>query len=210
MALWLDAQVDLGKKDGDGDAKRAVCVGLSLPQYGGKRALTKPIQAGLDSLGRKCAFISYDDFYLTHDAQQKLASENPDNIYVAKRGPAGTHDIELGTQTLQKLINCKEGETVVLPKYDKSAFDGEGDRIDYEKHPELKIESGPVDLVLVEGWMVGHQAVDATKSKAIIDNPGMEFINEELKKYDELNEMFDSAILVTVDDSKIVYNWREQ
>ena len=58
--------------------------------------------------------------------------------------------------------------------------------------------------------MVGHQAVDATKSKAIIDNPGMEFINEELKKYDELNEMFDSAILVTVDDSNIVYNWREQ
>lgn len=210
MALWLDAQVDLGKKDGDGDAKRAVCVGLSLPQYGGKRALTKPIQAGLDSLGRKCAFISYDDFYLTHDAQQKLASENPDNIYVAKRGPAGTHDIELGTQTLQKLINCKEGETVVLPKYDKSAFDGEGDRIDYEKNPEKKIESGPVDLILVDSWMLGHQPVDAVESKAIADNAGMEFVNEQLKNYAQWDELYDAAVLIAASDSNTVLEWSKE
>ena len=66
-------------------------------------------------MGIKCAVVSYDDFYLTHDDQQKLSKENPENFYVSGRGPAGTHDMELGTKTLKGLIDCKESETVTIP-----------------------------------------------------------------------------------------------
>lgn len=75
-------------------------------------------------MGLKCAVVSYDDFYLTHDDQQKLAKENPDNFYVSGRGPAGTHEMQLGKETLTNLVQCKEGERVTIPMYDKSAFKG--------------------------------------------------------------------------------------
>ena len=73
----------------------------------------------------------------------------------------------------------------------------------------MKIESGPVDMIIVEGWMLGYQPVDATGSKAITDNVGMDFVNEQLKKYAQWDELYDAAILITVDDSNIVFQWRE-
>lgn len=107
-------------------------------------------------------------------------------------------------------FNSKEEETVVLPKYDKSAFDGEGDRIDYEKNPEKKIESGPVDLILVDSWMLGHQPVDAVESKAIADNAGMEFVNEQLKNYAQWDELYDAAVLIAASDSNTVFEWSKE
>jgi len=74
------------------------------------------------------------------------------------------------------MINCLEGQVVSIPTYDKSAFSGKGDRVDYEKEPWRKRESGPVDLIIVEGWMLGFQQVDPS-SKVIIENSGMDFIN---------------------------------
>lgn len=118
--------------------------------------------------------------------------------------------MQLGTDTLTNMINCKDDEKTTIPLYDKSAFNGQGDRVDYEKEPEKKIETGPVDLIIVEGWMLGHQPVDPSGSKAIIDNPGMDFVNEQLKKYTQWDELYDAAILITVDDSNIVFEWREQ
>lgn len=53
--------------------------------------------------------------------------------------------------------------------------------------------------------MLGFQPVDAEKSEAIKENPGMEFVNEQLKKYDEWDNLYDAAILITVDDSNIVF-----
>lgn len=116
--------------------------------------------------------------------------------------------MQLGVDTLRNLVECKEGEKVSIPLYDKSAFSGQGDRVDYEKEPERRIESGKVDAIIVEGWMLGFQPV-APDAKAIVDNPGMDFVNEELKKYKQWDELYDAAILITVNDSKIVFDWRE-
>lgn len=47
-------------------------------------------------MGIRTGVVSYDDFYLTHEDQQKVASENPDNKFLQGRGTAGTHDMKLG------------------------------------------------------------------------------------------------------------------
>jgi len=39
---------------------------------------------------------------------------------------------------------------------------------------------GPLDLVIVEGWMLGFQPIDSA-DKVIQSEPGMEKINEVLK-----------------------------
>ena len=92
------------------------------------------------------AIVSYDDFYLTRQDQEKLGDSN---FYLSGRGVAGTHDMQLGIETLTQLKTKKEG-CIEVPTYDKSAFNGLGDR---GKPREL---DAPVDLVLFEGWMLGY------------------------------------------------------
>ena len=94
---------------------RAICIGLSLPQGGGKTTLMTPLKAAFDYLGIKIAVVSYDDFYLTHEDQQKLAKSHPDNFFLQGRGPAGTHDMKLAKETLHNFINCEEDAKVTIP-----------------------------------------------------------------------------------------------
>ena len=63
VALWLEKQVILGKKTGK---KGAVCVGLSVPQGGGKTTISNCLTSALEVVGIKTGAVSYDDFYLTH------------------------------------------------------------------------------------------------------------------------------------------------
>ena len=57
--------------------------------------------------------------------------------------------------------------------------------------------------------MLGYQPVDPTDSNVITDNAGMDFVNNQLKKYVQWDELYDAAILITVDDSNIVLKWQE-
>lgn len=51
----------------------------------------------------------------------------------------------------------EEGEGVVrIPRYDKSARGGKGDRA---PEGEWGIVKTPVDIVLLEGWMLGFEAL---------------------------------------------------
>ena len=78
------------------------------------------------------------------------------------RGNAGTHDVALGSQTLRALAaagsspgaggagaSSKDslttpGEAVAVPRYNKSANAGRGDRAAPDAWPRVK---GPLDLV---------------------------------------------------------------
>jgi D-glycerate 3-kinase len=46
--------------------------------------------------------------------------------------------------------------SVAIPSFDKSAFNGEGDRIPSQKWIRLKL---PIDVVVFEGWCVGFRAI---------------------------------------------------
>ena len=72
VALWLEQQHLAGKTSGSGSGG-AVCVGMSLPQGGGKTTLADAMVAGMGAVGISTGVVSIDDFYLTHHEQEKLA-----------------------------------------------------------------------------------------------------------------------------------------
>ena len=85
-------------------------------------------------------------------------------------------------------------DDIQIPRYDKSAYGGKGDRA---KLDEWATMQGPLDLVIVEGWMLGFSPVHEN-DKVIVENPGMEEVNKALEEYYRWEEKFDAAILVGV------------
>lgn len=78
-------------------------LGISAPQGCGKSTLVECLYKVLEKLEMKTASVSIDDFYLTNSDQNALAEKYSDNPLLQCRGNALTHDLPLGTSTLQKL-----------------------------------------------------------------------------------------------------------
>ena len=90
-----------------------------------------------------------------------LAAQHPDNPLVQHRGQPSTHDVGLLAGVIQDL---KLGRRTIAPTYDKSAFDGEGDRYpqaSWQRFNEVDDES--VAIILLEGWCVGFRPLDVRK-----------------------------------------------
>ena len=106
--------------------------------------------------------LSIDDLYLPHAGLVSLAKAHPDNKLLAGRGLPGTHDIPLGTSLLEKLkqINATK-ESLRLPFFEKSLYDGEGDRV----------EEPPLDIILFEGWFVGFCPIEEQEINRRYDEP---------------------------------------
>ena len=66
-----------------------------------------------------------------------------------------------------------------VPRYDKSLFGGAGDRAPASQWPRV---SGPLDLVILEGWMLGYEPEKQKQSGSVATGtpsllpqfPGME------------------------------------
>jgi D-glycerate 3-kinase len=86
-----------------------VQIGISAPQGCGKTTLVTELEKLLVHEGLPCASVSIDDFYLTRADQAALAQAHEDNWLLQGRGHAGTHDMALGTKTLQDLNTCRYG-----------------------------------------------------------------------------------------------------
>ena len=85
------------------------------------------------------------------------------------RGNALTHDVELGRSTLEGLLKLNEGSASELkvPRYDKSAYKGKGDRADKADWPVIK---APLDVILFEGWMLGFTPVSDEAARQVQHN----------------------------------------
>lgn len=131
-------------------------VAIQGPQGSGKTFLTEHIASSLsDDHGLRVATLSIDDLYLPHDGLVSLAASHPNNPLLRGRGQPGTHDIELGLKILTALKHINDDEsatTLKLPSFDKSQFNGEGDRV---RESDWRTVDGPIDVVLFEGWCVG-------------------------------------------------------
>jgi D-glycerate 3-kinase len=102
---------------------------------------------------------------------------NPDNALLQYRGNAGSHDLGLGTATLEALVAATSPDTAVaVPRYDKSQNAGRGDRAPQDAWPQVK---GPVDVVLFEGWMLGFAPIQADAAAAV--SPDLLSVNEFLQ-----------------------------
>lgn len=171
-------------------------VGLSAPQGAGKTTLTRYLVQKLQQQGYRAVTISIDDFYLTRAQQVKLAEQHSDNPYLQQRGYPGTHDIALGTKTLQLL---KAGKPVSLPRYDKSAHQGQGDRLPSTEW--LSITEG-VDVVFLEGWMLGFQKAEGLSDRHL------QTVNEFLPSYKPWLDCLNAFIWLEPEDAEFVLDWR--
>jgi D-glycerate 3-kinase len=135
--------------------------GILGGQGTGKTTLTHVLQLILKHLGHETVGLSIDDLYLTYAARQSLQQQDPRFIW---RGPPGTHDLDLGIRTLDQFKKAAPQTLVRVPRFDKSLFQGQGDRI------QPLIQTAPT-IVLFEGWLVGAQPIaDAVFDSAVFDS----------------------------------------
>ncbi|KAL3633010.1 hypothetical protein CASFOL_025994 [Castilleja foliolosa] len=206
--LWCEQEIsDHNSKFKDEDDVPPLVIGFSAPQGCGKTTLVFALDFLFRITGRKTATISIDDFYLTAEDQAKLRESNPGNALLEYRGNAGSHDLPLSIETLTALNKLtKEGTKMKLPRYNKSAYKGKGDRADPSTWPEVE---GPLTAVLFEGWMLGFKPVSVEAVKAV--DPQLEIINKNLEAYyDAWDKFIKSWIVVRIQDPSYVYQWRLQ
>lgn len=110
------------------------------------------------------AYLSLDDLYLTNKDQKTLAKSHPNNPLIQHRGQPGTHDLQLAKQVFSSL---KHSQLTHLPRYDKSRFGGEGDRVDLSDWPVVNTggkNDDTIKLVIFEGWCVGFRPYKSDQS----------------------------------------------
>ncbi|MEH2283279.1 MAG: glycerate kinase [Nostoc sp.] len=201
--LWLPLAIKLASQRQQ--LGRPLIQGILGGQGTGKTTMCKILSLILNQLGYRTVSLSLDDLYKTYSDRLLLTQQDPRLIW---RGPPGTHDIDLGLNVLDQIRQSQS--PVMLPRFDKSAFGGAGDRTTSE------IITG-VDIVLFEGWFVGVRPINPnlfdTAPPPIVTDEDRVFarnINLRLHDYLPLWEQLDSLILLYPTDYRSSLEWRKQ
>lgn len=199
LAMQLDATKNM--------LGRTFVQGILGGQGTGKSTLASILKLILSQLGHSVAILSIDDLYLTYTERQQLQQQDSRLIW---RGPPGTHDVNLGLQVVDRCLQSDCSQPILMPRFDKSAFEGAGDRTT----PEA-IEK--VDILLFEGWFVGVQPIDLevfeNPPEPIITSEDRQFArdnNRRLKAYLPLWEKLDSLIVLNPVDYRLSQQWRKE
>lgn len=107
----------------------------------GKSTLSAQVAELAGRQGTCVVPLSIDDFYLGHEARQRLGREV--HPLCATRGVPGSHDVALACDVLDGL---RAGRPTALPRFDKIA----DDRLPESQWPRVE----HADLVLIEGWFL--------------------------------------------------------
>jgi D-glycerate 3-kinase len=204
--LWLPLAMQLASSRQQ--LERPLIQGILGGQGTGKTTLATVLNLILTQLGYRTLSLSLDDLYKTYAERQDLQKKDPRLIW---RGPPGTHDVELGKQLLDQLRQPNQRQSILVPRFDKSAWGGAGDRTTPER-----VEG--VDIVLFEGWFVGVRPIDPALFDAptpapirtTTDRTFAREMNEQLKAYLPLWERLDRLMLLYPSDYRLSQLWRRQ
>ncbi|MEH2026039.1 glycerate kinase [Nostoc sp.] len=201
--LWLPLAIKLASHRQQ--LERPLIQGILGGQGTGKTTMCKILSLILNQLRYRTVSLSLDDLYKTYSDRLLLTQQDPRLIW---RGPPGTHDIDLGLNVLDQIRQSQS--PVMLPRFDKSAFGGAGDRTTSE------IITG-VDIVLFEGWFVGVRPINPnlfdTAPPPILTDADRAFardMNLRLHDYLPLWERLDSLIVLYPTDYRCSLEWRKQ
>lgn len=122
-------------------AHKPLVVGINGAQGSGKSTTCAFLQALLAARQLRAVTLSIDDLYLKRDERQALAEQV--HPLFATRGVPGTHAPGLAIQIIEDIC---AGRPFEMPRFDKA----EDDRCEAGE-----LVSGPVDVLLLEGWCVG-------------------------------------------------------
>lgn len=187
-------------------------IGIHGGQGSGKSTLSRALSNLFrQAYGWNIAVVSIDDIYLTHQERQTLSQDI--HPLLATRGVPGTHDHTLGQSLFQQLRQLEPGDTLHMPRFDKVS----DDRLPETHWHQI---TGPVDLILFEGWCVGCQAVpeeqlldpiNTLESTEDSDKLWRTQVNHALSHdYKDWFSMIDSLIMLKVPGMEAVFNWRKQ
>ncbi|CAI7660168.1 unnamed protein product [Penicillium glandicola] len=204
-------------------------IGLNGVQGAGKTVLVSALNDTLRSepYSLSVVTLSLDDIYLDHADQVALAQAHPSNPLLQHRGQPSTHDLVLGEEVFASLAaECP----TAIPQYDKSAFEGQGDRVPKSQWRVVNEEGQKkVKVVIFEGWCVGFRAWDdqtlrakweaAVRQKEAGEYYGrlghvkfedVKAVNDALKRYDVLTDKLDALIHIDAENPRFVYEWRQE
>ncbi len=203
--FWLPTALDLATAGQKLD--RTLIQGILGGQGTGKSTLCIVLKLILNYLGLTVANLSIDDLYLTHHQRQELRQQDPRMIW---RGPPGTHDIALGIEVIERCLQPDKSNDILLPRFDKSAYNGSGDRANFETIAKP-------DILLFEGWFVGVQPLE----ESYFDNPPHPIVtpediqfakdnNQRLQAYLPLWDKLDRLIVLYPEDYRLSKQWRKE
>lgn len=201
--LWLPLAIQL--VTWRRNLPRPLIQGILGGQGTGKTTLAAILSLILKHLGYETLSLSIDDLYKTYSERQELQKQDPRLIW---RGPPGTHDVNLGIEVLTQLR--QQQMPVEIPRFDKSLWQGSGDRTT----PEI-VEKA--DIVLFEGWFVGVRPIDPKTFDSapepivtLSDRTFARDINFKLQEYVPLWQLLDRLIVLYPVDYRLSLQWRKQ
>ena len=201
--LWLPLAMQLAEWRQQN--QRPLIQGILGGQGTGKTTLAAILSQILGQWGLQVCQISIDDLYKSYADRLQFQTQDPRFNW---RGPPGTHDVPLGLAVLQQF---RSGDfPVSVPRFDKSAWQGKGDRT----QPEIVSHA---DIVFFEGWFVGVHPVDPavfeTAPPPIATTTDRQFaqtVNANLVEYLPLWALLDRLIVLSPTDYRFSQQWRKQ
>ena len=179
-------------------------IGIAGPQGSGKSTAAQFLAALIGGRGMRVAVLSLDDLYLGKDLRAAVAKKV--HPLFATRGVPGTHDVAQGCAVLDAV---KTGRGAVLPRFDKA-----------RDAPGPSARTGPVDVLLFEGWCVGAVAQDSAELAAPVNVLEAEedakgrwraAVNDALAgPYAALFARIDRLVMLRPPGFETVPAWREQ
>lgn len=203
LAGWVD-----GKLGSAPD--RALVLGVNGAQGTGKSTLAAFLAECLRSdYGRRAATLSIDDLYLRRADRQALAAAV--HPLLETRGVPGTHDVQLGIRVVNGLATLGRNDTLPIPRFDKA-------RDDRAPDSAWPVATGPVDVVVLEGWCVGSlpqpesalaEPVNALERRDDPDGRWRRYVNDQLRTaYPPLFALLDRLVFLAAPGFDAIRAWR--
>ncbi|MGF1571017.1 MAG: glycerate kinase [Nodosilinea sp.] len=203
--LWLPLALTL--KAARQQLNAPLIQGVLGGQGTGKTTLCQILCHLLGAMGYRAVGLSIDDLYKTHAERAQLRQADP---RLRWRGPPGTHDIDLGIATLDQIRASPPGGMVPLPRFDKSLYDGDGDRVQPEP-----VQG--VDVLLFEGWFLGARPATSEQVErfsepgwSAADRQFAQDMNAQLAAYLPLWDRLNRLMVLYPEDYRISKLWRRQ
>lgn len=187
-----------------------VVIGISGAQGTGKTTLSYLLSQLLTKQQFKIARFSLDDFYLTKNERNLLASQ--EHPLLCTRGVPGTHDTGMLLTKLHGLLHQKENQNIKIPKFNKAdderALEGNWSTV-----------KGSVDAIFMDGWFVGATPLDPKmledpinelEKTEDITREWRKFINKQLSgNYQKIFSQINFLIFLEAPSFSQIYGWRK-
>lgn len=191
--------------------RKKLCIGINGAQGTGKSTISNFFKKYLkEKYGLSIIVVSLDDLYKTKSDREILSKKI--HPLLKTRGVPGTHDIDLGYNSIYSFLNDSNKE-LYCPRFNKNI----DDRCKKDEWHNINFNT---DIVILEGWCVGASPQDdedllnpinELEKKYDKNCIWRNFVNESLKSdYQKLFNLCSYLIMLKAPSFESIYEWRHQ